>query len=501
MFLSCNLFKCKKVEYGAKSLWILSVLVVLWAGVIDCHAAEKATRVLRSRIYSLKHLPSAEAKQLLGQLKIGQTVSEISSTNALIVTSDPQDLIKTTSVIRLIDSEHKFIVKVLDSANEPLPSSEQIELMFSGVSIGTFMQPPVNKQKAQAIVAKHNSQLIVISTAELAEEIADAIKILQKPDLPRAALEQAESEVEKEITEPESTEPNAGEGQVEDDELFQELFESLAEAEKAAEIKKESAKKIEAETEVVVEETEKVEDQVESPQEIPPGLAEALKALTEKAVTEKQIEPAIPESVEPFETEELAEVEAEKPAAAEAHGFELIIPNGEELLQLDLPERVEIVALLDLVGKYLQINYLYDPAKITGDVTLKMQGPIKLKDLYGHVEEAMKFKGFVMSRKGNLVTIVPVAEVLAIDPTLRTDREAIQPGDVVVTRVFRLKHIDTGNAVNLLNNMKLGLNIMPIPEMGALIITNNAYRMERNARFLEMNDKPGPVNHVESRQI
>ena len=36
-----------------------------------------------------------------------------------------------------------------------------------------------------------------------------------------------------------------------------------------------------------------------------------------------------------------------------------------------------MIDLLDLVGKYLGLSYLYDPQKVTGEVTLKLNGDLK----------------------------------------------------------------------------------------------------------------------------
>ncbi len=62
------------------------------------------------------------------------------------------------------------------------------------------------------------------------------------------------------------------------------------------------------------------------------------------------------------------------------------IANGEQTLNLDLPEKFDITLLLGLVGPYLNLDFMYDPAKVSGEVTLmlqgKLQGPIKVKDLY-----------------------------------------------------------------------------------------------------------------------
>ncbi|GAI47199.1 unnamed protein product, partial [marine sediment metagenome] len=77
----------------------------------------------------------------------------------------------------------------------------------------------------------------------------------------------------------------------------------------------------------------------------------------------------------------------------------------------------------------------------------------------------------------------------------------IEYGDVIITRVFTLKHIDTANAKNLLDQMKLGVNITLIPESGTLIVTGYAYRMARIEEFLDMIDKPGEAKQFRFRQL
>jgi len=49
----------------------------------------------------------------------------------------------------------------------------------------------------------------------------------------------------------------------------------------------------------------------------------------------------------------------------------------------------------------------------------------------------MQFHGFAMTRRGDLVTIVPAAEAQNIDPSLYPDAKGIEIGDAVITRVFK----------------------------------------------------------------
>jgi len=183
---------------------------------------------------------------------------------------------------------------------------------------------------------------------------------------------------------------------------------------------------------------------------------------------------------------------------------QLAIPEAEKELDLTitLPEKVEIVALLEMVGKLLGLNYIYDEKQVKGNVMLKVHdGKIKVKDAYALLESVLKFRGFVMTRRGKLVTIIPQAQALDYDPTFRTSPQDIQPGDVIVTSIFRLKHVDTASAEALLKSMKLGTIINSIPETGTLIVTGYAYRMGRIEELLKMIDVAGKPRKFQSRQL
>jgi len=183
-------------------------------------------------------------------------------------------------------------------------------------------------------------------------------------------------------------------------------------------------------------------------------------------------------------------------------------PNGDRIINLTLPEKLPVIQLLDLVGKYLNLSYIYDPLEVTGDVTVKLngqlQGQMKVKDLYLLLESVLQFKDLVMTRHGdNVVNIVPKAEVMTIDPELVSpESRTVDAGDSVVTRVFNLKYIDTVSADNLLQQMGLPVGVpTPIAESKTLIVTSYAHRMARIEQLLNMVDKPGEPRLFKSRQL
>ncbi len=181
------------------------------------------------------------------------------------------------------------------------------------------------------------------------------------------------------------------------------------------------------------------------------------------------------------------------------------LPNGEEPLNLQLDEKLPITELLALVGQFLHLDYMYDPAEVQGEITLRLQGdlkgPLKVKHLYPLLELALKSKGLVMTRKDNLVLIVPADKVMDIDPELITQGGLIEYGNVVLTRVFNLNYISTGDAENLLDQMNLPLQCTAITETGTLIVTAYAYRLPRIEEFLEMVDQPGDPKEYRYRQL
>jgi len=180
-------------------------------------------------------------------------------------------------------------------------------------------------------------------------------------------------------------------------------------------------------------------------------------------------------------------------------------PNGEMTLEMELPETMPIVSLIDLVGKHLQLDFMYDDKVVEGDVTLKLEGalsgPVKVKSLYPLLESVLKFKGYVMARRGDVVTVVKSEDWTQVDPDLRDAGGLIDFGEAVITRPFKLKHISTADAEKLLESMKLGLAKSSIAENKTMIITAYSYRMPRIEALLDMVDQAGDPKVFRSRSL
>jgi general secretion pathway protein D len=503
---------CQKASWGGQPRYLspgrltvvlIFILGVFWGGSFLVAAEQKvASGPPRYRVFSLRQISAEKGQGYLAEAGIG-TVSVLPSPRTLLVTAKSEDLIKATALLKVVDSEQDYVIKGIFPASEASswPSNEKIEAEVGRISIGTFLEPPSGSAERRAIIDIHDEMVVAIAPAELAEQIVSAIARLQEGGLDAVGVEEPvrvetdqerqavhrtpdggadEVGLERGVGEP-------GEAEVDSDELFGKLLKSLTEAEEreAREMREAAELMAEAAQPAVKEPVEP-----EAGREVR-GRRRERGPRRERPVEEVVIEPNEPEMEEVLE------------AGPKAWSYEPEqIDTGEEMLELDLPETLDIVALLDLVGKYLHLDYMYDPTKVKGEVTLKLQGPIKVKDLYPLLESVLKFKDFVMTRKGNLVTIVPSPEVLNIDPALlRTEEDKVKVGDVIVTRVFELEYIDPASAKNLLTNMKLSADISAIEETGTLIVTAYAYRMSRVEELLAMVDKPGTPKQFRFRQL
>ncbi|MFA5238455.1 MAG: secretin N-terminal domain-containing protein [Phycisphaerae bacterium] len=487
------------------------ILVFIWAVIIlsgSClFAAEQEAAPVagRYRVFSLKHISAEQGKKYLADAGIG-TVSQLPGANVLLVTAQAEDLIKANAIVELVDAEEPFDIKVFPHSVN-FPSNEQITTEVNDVSIGTFSSPPSGAAKAKAIIDVHNDTVIAIAPAEQLRKIVSAIDKFQSsesqpPQAAKSAEPNKTSAVETEkisvaetpVAVPTDTELERAAAEAEA-ELKRVTAPSEAAARADADGNEPLGKLISsiAETELVAEPNEPNSIAEPSVEKQAPNLPAIGISEVNKADEKPQAEPNLePVSLVSAKQSEDGKVRSYEPTP---------IIDGNQMLELNLPETLNIIDLVDLVGKYLQLDYMYDAMQVQGEVALKLQGPIKVKDLYPLLESVLRFRGLVMTRRGNLVTIVPAEEAVGIDPLLQPEQGGVQLGDVIITRVFKLKHIDTASAQNLLASMKLGADVTPISETGTLIITEYAYRMARVEELLEMVDQPGEPREFKFRQL
>ncbi|HPS55508.1 MAG TPA: hypothetical protein PLP05_07920, partial [Sedimentisphaerales bacterium] len=518
----------KRQIIGRSNLRHLVFVLFIMFCSISIANDEVTSKPARYRVFSFKNISADAAKQYLTDAGIG-TVSKIPNSETLLVTAQTEELIKASSILKLVDSKEHYVFETLATGEEiaGIPENNLIAEEIGNIIIGTFANPPVIGACDTAIIDVHNDSLVILATSQIVEKVKQQIKnitvIADVNAVPQAAKD-SDNDVKK------------------SDELFDNLMSSLAEAdEKAKELgieeqkpEKNQVAELKAQAQESFVELETATDDLEPTGVLLPKIEEQQTDKFEQKSedkTEINVEPVEPKDVEkevlPVEiTEDMfllddkvdpnskvdlenkiaqVETEAKQTPSVKIEEDSPYEPDPSELaddeLDLSLPEELEIIDLLDFAGKYLGLDYMYDPELVKGKVALRIQRKIKVKELYPLIEKVLKYKGFVMTRSGKLVTIVSEDRMLDIDPEIQTDAKKVQYGDAVITRVFKLKYIDTASAKNLLDNLKLGANITDIAESGTLIVTGFAYRMGRVETLLNMVDQPGKAKMFKFKKL
>jgi general secretion pathway protein D len=497
----------------------------------------------RYRVYTVKHISAEQGKKYLAGLNIND-VSCLPKGDKLLITASPADLLTASSVLDVVDSEQAYVIQTICPLSQvgEIPSNKTIEAQLDNISIGTFQVPPIKTASSRSIIDIHSDSVITVAPADRAEQIIAAFKSLQNTDTAEASEVSEVATVAVEPNQISESRPQrivthelqklaesvkSGQDQndtagVDSDELFDKLLGSLIEPEETIQEAEETIQ----ESEETIQEAEEKQFAAEAPEQqqapdVTVVIEQPIEFIEEATVKVKKLElDAILERLA------VLEAKAERPAEPKPVVIEVEQPNepsepnitvrsyepepvadGNEVLDLVLPEKLPIVDLLGLVGEYLHLDYMYDPANVKGEVSLKLQGklsgPVRLKDLYPLLESVLRFKKLVMTRKGNLVTIVPEADAAGIDPVLLDEEKGeIATGDVIVTRIFRLKYIDVADADNLLKGMDLGIDInTSMSEAKTLFVTEFAYRMKRIEELLLLVDKPGEAKVFRFRQL
>jgi general secretion pathway protein D len=393
-------------------------------------------------IFSLKYISVEQGKKYLAEVMTG-TVTHFPATSALLVTAEPCELIKAKAILGLVDRPEKFVVKAIlpVSAARNMPSNEQIAAKLNpSLTRGISIGSFSNPPDKDASIK---------AIIDIHNDSVIAIAPVS---------------------------------------LLEKIVSVIGESQNAGKLKTQNIPK--------------AQDKPESPAK--PKASES--AISDEARFLFAASDNV--STEP-NAATLPEQETPEPSIADKP-YELPpLVNGEEIVNLALAERqkLTIVEFLGMVGPYLGLDFMYEEKDVAQEVTIspngKFRGPIKVKDLYPLLEEVLKFKNLVMTRgKGNLVTIAPVANALDIDPALLyTDEAKIERGDGIVQRIFKLKHIDTTTAQDLLTGMKLTTSITAIPETKTLLLTGYAHRMERIRALLDIVDQPGEPRKFRFKQL
>ena len=430
---------------GARKTGVRLVLAccVVWALIAS---GVNASPGLSS--YNPKHITADKAWRMIKQSALG-TASKMPGANTLLITGTNVQRKNVLTLLDLIDSTGDYAIVLVDAPKGFAQSVATLKETYAQLSIGSMAAPPAKASGIRVILEATESRVLVVAPSHWTDRVKAALVNEAAPAKPATAR----------VFSP----------------VVPQTFAST-----------DAIDTPEGPTTITREDLGRLSDTTRLAQIDPVPVAPVAQSLVQKP-QDTMIVP-----VQPLSSH------ARQYQAPQA-------PNGEMTLEMELPETMPIVSLIDLVGKHLQLDFMYDEKEVEGDVTLKLEGalsgPVKVKNLYPLLESVLKFRGYVMARRGDVVTVVKSEDWASVDPDLRQGGGLIEFGESVITRPFKLKHISTSDAETLLTSMKLGLAKSAIAENRTLIITAYAHRMPRIEALLDMVDQPGDPKVFRSRSL
>jgi len=449
--------------------------------------------LFQEKVYTLKAHEIEQAGAILSTLEIEAT-TPVSKPNGLLIRGSARDLRTAAVVLDLvIGSAHAYQIESLGplSSARTLPSNTQMARTIDNLELGTFSDPPLTGPYRRAIVDIGKDQVWAIATAEVMDEIRATLRdmggSLARSMEPRRANEASDAAgVESPLGDP-----------ADESQSYASRETVIAPAPRDTSVDA----SLRQQDDVPAHDIGSAEPTAaRSGSEIRQDMADAVKNRPSGP----------PEDVASESLDVTIRLAAQKtgPSHLRRTQERMAIKNGENIVELTLPEKLSLMQLIDLAGEYLDLDYLYDPQKISDEMlTLKLhgkhEGKIRVKDLYALLETTLKFKGLAMTRRHNdLVAIVPIAEALEVDPELLdADSDALIPGDMIVTREFELRYVDVASVIELLNTMKLSIAATPIGGTRIVYVTCYAHRMERIEELLQRVDQPGKPKVVRFRLL
>ena len=159
---------------------VLAVSLLLCSGYLLAagQSAGGRSEQVAHKFVPLNHIPAEQGRKYLEDLKLC-TASKMPGTNTLLVTGQPQELVKATTILKVVDVKERFVIRAIFPAlaAERLPTNKQIAAAIGDISIGDFSNPPPHGQaSAQAIIDTHNGAVLAIAPASQVEKIVSAIE-------------------------------------------------------------------------------------------------------------------------------------------------------------------------------------------------------------------------------------------------------------------------------------------------------------------------------------
>jgi general secretion pathway protein D len=158
---------------------------------------------------------------------------------------------------------------------------------------------------------------------------------------------------------------------------------------------------------------------------------------------------------------------------------------------------VDIPVLAKFISEITGRNFVVDES-VRGKVSIISPTKVTPEQAFSIFQSVLQVKGFTTVQAGPVIKIVPSREVRESAPVTTSQEPGESRGDSYVTRMVRLKNIDAASLVNVVQPMVShdGL-VAAFPEDNTLIITDDAYNIQRLLSIIGSLDVQGVQQNIE----
>ena len=168
----------------------------------------------------------------------------------------------------------------------------------------------------------------------------------------------------------------------------------------------------------------------------------------------------------------------------------------ENLITMNFQD-VDIPVLAKFISEITGKNFVVDES-VRGKVSIISPTKVTPAQAYSIFQSVLQVKGFTTIQAGPVIKIVPSREVRESAALTTSQEPGEARGDAYVTRMIRLKNIDAASLVNVMQPMVShdGL-VAAFPEDNTLILTDDAYNIDRLLRIIGSLDVQGTRQNIE----
>jgi general secretion pathway protein D len=158
---------------------------------------------------------------------------------------------------------------------------------------------------------------------------------------------------------------------------------------------------------------------------------------------------------------------------------------------------VDIPVLAKFISEITGKNFVVDES-VRGKVSVISPTKVTPAQAYSIFQSVLQVKGFTTVQAGPVIKIVPSREVRESAALTTSQEPGEARGDAYVTRMVRLKNIDAASLVSVVQPMVShdGL-VAAFPEDNTLILTDDAYNIDRLLRIIGSLDIQGTHQNIE----